>query len=1151
MANEVTFGASNPTNGTKIELTRTAFGAPAHQALADAVAEAKAGDFLAPVTVVVPSNYVGLAARRALAAHPSQDDQLPHGVRQTQDGQQFATSGIAAVACLTVHRLAERLAATNMSPKKHRGASSAIIASTVRVALRENPGHFRGVENHPATELAIARAHRELSELTDTQLEKLAGESLRAQDVVRIHRQVASDLDNAGFTSATHLAETALKLLRNDPDQAKRKLGPVILFLPHSFTRTQTLLLRAVAETIGIKIIAGLTGAQDADAAVWTCLQRLGLNQAVPQPIPHPELSAHETLGGNLRALSLSDADDEVRHALRAVVDATRKGTPLGRCAILYGLDTPYARLIGDALDAAGIPRCGSTVHTVETSLLGRSLLEMLALADSEQAGQQHSRGFSRRAVMAWLTGAPTSVRIADHQSSETTAETETDTDTADTSHAASTGGTSTSKQWQSAPTAAWERIARAARVEAGIDSWQQRLERYAADRRDEADRLQLDEEQSWQTDRVRRNALRADELRSFVTELHRDLNPSTPLHSWAELSKWCQDLVHKYLGGRTRSSWPDDEREMANRVDQAIKWLSELDSTGEPASVAVFRRALRHEMGTSSSQHGRLGSGVFVGPVGLAVGMELDFAVVCGMAEGAFPARRSDDTLLPDRERRVVGHDLPARSDRSGDDHRALLAVLAAAKETLLLCPRGDLRRAADRSPSRWLLDYVGEPEVVPSFVAGLRRTAFPAHAQDYDTRRLLDWHDSKNRDASRWSQLSQIPEVQNRPELRRGIEMRRARMSSKLTRFDGNLSAGKLRGAELSRPDIDGTTLSASRLESWARCPHAYFIRYVLRVNPVDDSDDDYRISAVERGSLVHRILELWLKEAIAEDTVPEPVQHWPEPQQARLLELAAQECDKFAARGLVGRQLYWQHDRRQITGDLVRFLEFDEEKRSLYSSKPARAELNFGLPGSASGPVSIEIAKERSVNVRGSIDRVDITPDGGLLVIDYKTGSAKAYEKLSPDDPTLGGQHLQLVIYDLAARELLEVSQSASGQGAYWFISTKGQFNDFGYPTDLARQQVLEAVNTIIDGIGEGLFPLHPDEPSGQPWVSCDFCDPDGLGTRDQWRDWQRKQKDPDMARYLDLIDPNREQTQVDPDPEQDQAAAQAAQAAGESP
>ena len=49
------------------------------------------------------------------------------------------------------------------------------------------------------------------------------------------------------------------------------------------------------------------------------------------------------------RVISVSDADDEVRHALRLVVDAARRGVPLGRIAVLYGNRDPYARLIGDA----------------------------------------------------------------------------------------------------------------------------------------------------------------------------------------------------------------------------------------------------------------------------------------------------------------------------------------------------------------------------------------------------------------------------------------------------------------------------------------------------------------------------------------------------------------------------------------------------------------------------------------------------------------------------------------------------------------------------------------------------------------------------------------------------------------------------------
>ena len=1059
----------------------TAYGPAAHEALATAVARAKGGDRLAPVTVVVPNHYVGLAARRALG-------------RRQHNG----TRGVAAVAFHTAYDLAERLGGAGMAAEGRRGVTMTVIAAAVRTVLRRDPGHFRGVETHPATERALTRAHRELSELTDGQLRALAAQSPRAADVVRIHREVAAGLE-AGFSNEQQLSRAAVAAVRADPSAVARQLGSMIVFLPQRITGSQAGLLRAVAEATATTIVAGSTGAEDADAAVVASVRRLGTELDV-SALPGGRARARATV----EALSVSDADDEVRHAVRAVVDAARAGTPLGRCAIVYGVESPYVRLISDALDAAGIPRCGATSRTVETSLLGRSLLDMLALRD---------RGFSRRVVMAWLAGAPVSVKRPDPDAGEA-------------------GGDEpvARHRWQGVPSAAWEREARAARVESGIDSWRRRLARYAEDCTAEADHHAADEEQAWRGDRHRRSAERARELLSFVVELHADLDPRPAPRTWAELAGWCQKLIQKYLGGRLRLSWPDEERQMAERVDRAVSRLGDLDGTDDEPSVAAFGRALRLELEGAAHRHGHLGAGVLVGPVDLALGLELDLAVVCGMAEGTFPARRNDDALLPDRERLVAGGDLPARADRPGDDHRALLAVMAAAGRSLLLHPRGDLRRAADRSPSRWLIEEAGEAQEVPSFVAGLRLTGFPAHAQEYDTRCMLDWHDTRASTASGWSELARIPGVRQRPELLRGIELRRARMSPRLTRFDGNLPAGDLRGTVLAHPAGGRETTSASRLEMWAGCPHAYFMRHVLRVEAIDDADDDHRISPLERGSLVHRILERWLAEAIAEDAVPAPKARWPESWRTHLLAVGEQECDRLAARGLVGRRLYWAHDRGQILADLVRFLDFDDEQRARYRSQPAAVELGFGMPHSASGPVSVEIGNGRSMSVRGSIDRVDVTPEGGLLVVDYKTGSARAYEKLGPEDPTLGGHRLQLVLYDLAARSLLGIADTAGGRGAYWFVSTKGQFSDVGYATNAARPQVLKAVNAIVDGVGDGLFPLHPDEPVWRPWVPCGYCDPDGMGTRDQWRDFQRKRDDPALARYLDLVDPDREPSEA---------------------
>ena len=323
--------------------------------------------------------------------------------------------------------------------------------------------------------------------------------------MVRIHKEVAAALEE-DFSNEQQLARAAATAARTHPSETRRRLGPMIVFLPQSVTSSQAGLLRAVADVTDTTIIAGATGTDDADATVRASLQRLGADfDSVSHTGSEPRRP-----GDEVQAVSVSDADDEVRHAVRAVVDAARTGTPQGRCAIVYGVETPYARLIGDALDAAGIERCGATVRTVETSLLGRSLREMLALQD---------RGFSRRAVTAWLAGAPVSVKRPDSEAESPDGNPD-DEDTADNGPASS--------RWLSAPSAAWEREARSARVDAGIDSWKERLERYAADCSADADRLQADEDQIWRGNQLRRKAERALELLAFVEELHPRPEPAS-----------------------------------------------------------------------------------------------------------------------------------------------------------------------------------------------------------------------------------------------------------------------------------------------------------------------------------------------------------------------------------------------------------------------------------------------------------------------------------------------------------------------------------------------------------------------------------------------------------------------------------------------
>ena len=84
-------------------------------------------------------------------------------------------------------------------------------------------------------------------------------------------------------------------------------------------------------------------------------------------------------------------------------------------------------------------------------------------------------------------------------------------------------------------------------------------------------------------------------------------------------------------------------------------------------------------------------------------------------------------------------------------------------------------------------------------------------------------------------------------------------ARRSDRFTRFDGNLAGSTL-------PSPAERVTSATRLEGWAACPFAYLLRNVLGVEEVENPEDELQITPRDKGSLVHQVLEDFIKEVLA---------------------------------------------------------------------------------------------------------------------------------------------------------------------------------------------------------------------------------------------------------------------------------------------
>jgi RecB family exonuclease len=976
----------------------TAYGRAASATLHEVVRHAKGDEPLAPVTVLVPTNSVGVAARRRLASGEL-------------GPLTSAGTGIAGVAFLTVLRLAEQLAAPQLAAAGRRPVSTPVVAAAVRGVLARSPGLFAPVAEHAATEEALVAAHRELANLDEAQLDILAAQHARARDVVRIHRAVGVHLAERWY--AEHdLMRVATEIVTQRPERV-RDLGTVVCFAPQRWSAPEARLVRALADATDLVVVPALTGVARADAATFGSLGRIGAKVLDDQRVAAQQ---------GTRAFSASDPDDEVRAIVREIVGAMREGVPLERMAVLFAATDPYVRLVHEHLALAAIPHNGSSTHTLADSMLGRTLLRILSLGDND---------FRRDDVCALFATAP----LLDGHGNRV-------------------------------PGVAWERVARKAGVIGGAHEWPARLAVFIATNPDEHERA-----------RVR-------ELDAFVNALLGALERGQLSRTWRDLAQWAHDLVAKFLGGEAwREGWPDFERDAAQRVEATLDRLGSLDAVDRAPTAEVFRRTLEIELRSARVRLAHLGEGVLTGPPSFALGLELERVWVCGLAEGLFPAPARDDPLIGDRERAALGGELPLRAERVDDDQRALLAALASTSgQAVLSWPRGDLRRSTEHVPSRFLEHLLAtvRPATIASFADALAHIEFAPSHHELGVRAAL----------AREGWVTTLPEVE------RNRAVVSARASGAFTRFDGNLGER----AQLRLRDAD-RSVSPTRLEQWVRCPHAYFMRYVLHVDPIERPEDIFQLTPLDRGSMVHDILDEFFRGGDAT--------------RVRLFAIAEQACRDAEARGITGRRLLWDRDRRMLFAELDAFFVADLAYRTERGAQTIATERAFT-------DVAVALSDGSQLKLRGKIDRIDRIAriDGSkLFVVDYKTGRPEYYAGLSADDPVGGGEYLQLPVYAYAAAAAYD-EPTQGIEVAYWFIG-KGNDRQIGYVVDERVEAEFDAVvRTILDGIERGCFIANPPVPGPRPFVVCEYCDPDGVGTSDRYRETERKWEAPELEAFRSL-------------------------------
>jgi ATP-dependent helicase/DNAse subunit B len=338
----------------------------------------------------------------------------------------------------------------------------------------------------------------------------------------------------------------------------------------------------------------------------------------------------------------------------------------------------------------------------------------------------------------------------------------------------------------------------------------------------------------------------------------------------------------------------------------------------------------------------------------------------VCGLQEGAFPARARQQPLLAEEERRRLAE---VSGLRLGE-HEDLLAA------------------------ERYLL------------YAALSRP---------EEQLFLSWHVA-NDDGEATSRSLFVDDICDLF----GDSLSRERVRRPLGAVDGIAASGSPRVApradeplrdEQLLAGLRGHVWSASSLERWIRCPVAWYVERMLHPGAFEPDPEP-----LARGGLAHAALKDTLEGLRRERGT------------ARLtpdcLELASELLAKALAENEADYPLSVAPERRtavrrRLQADLERYLRHAAETAS--QLEPSELELGFGIAegderGEASSLPAFDLGG--GVRIRGRIDRVDVGQGGQAVIYDYKGSQAPPVARWIRDGS------LQVALYMRAVEELLGV-------------------------------------------------------------------------------------------------------------------------------
>ena len=999
-----------------------------------------------------PLHRINILVGSGIASRYTQRRLATQLAEQPDDQPGTQPRALANVSLFTPFDLARQIAARGRSaahPPLPDGADVALLQRVLyELAPQGRLEQFR--PDQPGLPAALARTFGDLRD-ADVDADELAAWALArpqpARDLALVYERWRALLATLDFSDRPAVYQAALDA---PPHIWRETIGaaPLIVTGIYDLTRLQRLLIRQAARVTEVHFVALAPADQDFAYA----------RRAVRRLCRETGTTASEAPGGSAardvvpEAFSAADPQAEAEEIARRILDLARSGVRFHHIAIFHRQGPAADQRLAAALQRAEIPVYRARGLSLRRTAAGRATRQLLRLLWDTPT----------RSTLLELLANPAIKREIE------------------------------------AKPILWERISRSAGLVSEWDRMSTQLRTHI-----EKDDL-FDHER-----RLTRELLARIKVLSERAEQARDAD------TWAAAAQQLIAALNEWIETPSTA-----DALAAGVIRSAIGNLGQLDELEIRFTDDDFRRAAERALEKAVSRDsGPLSAGVYIGDAnGAGRSVRFDAIFIAGLVERTMPAVPRQDPLLSDPQRRDLNEFLEAealrlQNERAETDRLAFQLIRQAARERLTLSwARRSSTVGAPSRPSPLLLSSVGGMagllEGPDTLVADGRIDHLPATVSGAaGPRRQRAQVADATQDAQEGARdigaplraideadlhlaLLTTPGVEPRrllPELWPGAERAFAaklrRNAKTFTEYDGVISLGD----EQAAPEH----WSASALQRYATCPYRYFLGNVLRLNAVSEPGDDAEISPLERGSLIHRILERWVRGWL-EKPDHEPWRDYVAEPEA-LYAVADEELRQAEQDQALGLPASASATREKVLRDLERYRRMQAAEAALGWS-PLAVEREF------SG-VSLPIGAGGRISARGRIDRIDANSRGRLRAIDYKTGKRRATDLLGH----YNGSALQLPLYmhalGPAAKRRARMANSAA---ALHYVTDRGHFAidtiqgaDFVRSTserpDAATEadQLARTLRTINDGVREGrFFPFAGDNRKTRD--NCTYCD-----------------------------------------------------------